>query len=1537
MSLNDKGGTEELRRGRARNMRKRRRIQTPSPSRTSGQRPRRRVTTTPWTVEDVQQPVEPVALLPPTASQQNTQAELPASTSVTGLTVDQVLQLVNVLQRDNKDKSSFNNNHLNNVIPEFDPSSKTQSIESWVRKVNECACIYDWNEKQTIHFALQKLVGLAKKWFEALPSVVHSWNSWQEKLIKAFPNEQNYGQLLEEMLSRTTRSGESYREYFYDKLTLLNRCEIQKKKAVQCITHGILDKSVRNSAQALNCEEPEDLLDFLNSQRPPDTTFVKKRSDGLNRVSSNSPAVSSERSIVCFNCRAKGHSFTKCPKPLTKCQKCHRVGHDTSDCKLSPLTSRGEVQPANNVERKTLRISSANNTNDKFFRKASLNGSEYVAYVDFGSECSLMRQTEAQRLKLTKCFDVLPVIKGFGNSSVVPLYKAFASVKLDEVEARIEVLVVNDEFLETPLLIGQDFTELPFVTVLKDNNSLCFYRSPVTESNDRESSLKLMVHFPTTVVRVGLVGVCAENSSFSGSVYVEGCCCSEPGREYRLHQGAYSLIDGKGHLVLTNLTDEALRLESGLLLARAVPVVEGEVCHVRRIARDLSPLPPIDRSDIIVDKDTSDEVVDKLHSLLQSYRDCFAFDLSEIGCAKDVEMTVELSDDRPVVYRPYRLSHSEREQLRAIIDDLINNDIIQESNSDYASPVLMVRKKSGEHRLCVDYRALNNKTRKDCFPIPLIEDQLSNLSGNRFFTTLDLASGYYQVPMAKESRRLTGFVTPDGHYEFKRMPFGLANAPGVFQRLINRMLGSKRFESALAYLDDILVPSVDLEQGIQRLEEVLKLIREFGLTLKLSKCRFFNTSIDYLGYEISVDGVRPNESKILAVRDFPTPKSVHEVRQFLGLAGYFRKFVRGFGEVARPLTNLLKKNVPFKWTEPELQAFASLKKKLVERPILSLYDPKLDTELHTDASALGVGGILLQWQQSPRVLKPVAYFSRQTAPEERHLHSYELETLAIVCSLKKFRVYLLGVKFKVVTDCHAIRTTLTKRDLVPRIARWWLQISEFTFDIEYRPGAQMAHVDALSRNTSLQGSTNDDSPTYTVYNISKDQWLLTLQISDPDIARIVKVLKPENDEDSKDIKRNFVIKDHKVYRKVDDQLRLVVPRNARFQICQSCHDDMGHLGIAKTIEKVSSLYWFPKLRSFIKKYIQSCIHCAFNKDSSTKQKKGHLHPIQKVEVPFHTIHIDHLGPFVKSASGNNYILTVVDGFTKYVFVKPVKNTKTKTTVRILESIFYDFGLPSRIVSDRGTSFTSASFKKFCDIYGIKHVLNAVACPRANGQAERFNQTILNSLSKHNAGKDERSWDTCLGKIQWGINNTINSSTQKTASEALFGIRFRDTLANKLNVGTDARSDQWSKVRADVSANIKASQEKQKRRYDAGRTPAVVYKEGDLVKITRTNFYNKGSSTKLLSKFIGPYKIAKVLGNDRYKLIDIPGFNHKKRFFETVVAADRIRPWINIKALSSDYDNNSTCSSESSGSDSDDDVPLSELRHNKTSNKLHNND
>ncbi|CAK1604134.1 unnamed protein product [Parnassius mnemosyne] len=394
------------------------------------------------------------------------------------------------------------------------------------------------------------------------------------------------------------------------------------------------------------------------------------------------------------------------------------------------------------------------------------------------------------------------------------------------------------------------------------------------------------------------------------------------------------------------------------------------------------------------------------------------------------------------------------------INELLEAGIIRKSTSEYASPVVLVKKKGGDYRLCVDYRALNANTIKDRYPLPHIEDQVTRLSGKSYFTTLDLAQGYYQVPIDDESIRKTAFITQSGLYEFLKMPFGLSNAPAVFARLIQVTLGEVSHEIAL-YLDDVMIPTISVKRGLELLEQVLGLLEKANLKLNLKKCSFLKNTTNYLGHEISAGTIQPGRAKINCVAEYRRPRNVHEVRQFIGLTSYFRKFIRNFAQIAQPLTELTKKDIEWHWDSQQEQAFRTLKQRLIERPVLGIYDKDAKTELHTDASKLGLGGVLIQHQRDGN-LKPIAFFSRVTTNEERCYHSYELETLAVVESLKRFRIYLTGIPVKIVTDCAALRTTLVKKDLIPRIARWWLTIQDFDLEIEYRPGERMKHVDALS-------------------------------------------------------------------------------------------------------------------------------------------------------------------------------------------------------------------------------------------------------------------------------------------------------------------------------------------------------------------------------------------------------------------------------------------------------------------------------------------
>lgn len=1436
--------------------------------------------------------------------------------------LNKVLTIIKDVRSSDKSKMTYNN-----VIPDFDPMKKEQTILTWLTKVEECAEIYGWDEKETIHYSLPKLCGVAKSWYQGLPTLLHTWSEWKKKLIESFPCREDYAELLTEMLGKRVKYGESLEEYFYAKVNLLNRCKIKGRQAVDCLLHGVDDRAVRVGAQAAQFPEPEQVLKYFRSVKvgnSRENDYLRRNSNRFDRnatTSTNKPnypkAGPSSSNIRCYNCNQVGHPSFKCDKPAVKCTSCDRLGHQSTHCfknrQNNNLTSHNDktekqVSELSVMDRAQVsELSVMNNANDKYIINIRVNGIPFDCHLDLGSQCTLIRESDSKLLNMTMVTDVeLPMLRGIGANLVRPLGMLVVTVEVQNIKEFIDIYVVEDYVLQYPVLLGHSFTEKPHLIITKTPDKIIFQK---VSHNDKVHLISRdQVTVPVNTLRAVPVQ-CA--SLEKGIVFVDGSIRGQEGQQYYLLPGEYGITNNGCALLIQNVSDSDITIKKDVLMTRATQIYM--MSNVSEVT--VSVIEPCDT--INCNPNLSEEHRAALKDVLTEYRDCFSSSLKDLGYTNATKMTIDLEDSQPVVYRPYRMSHSERSLVRDMVDDMLSSGIVRESSSPYASPIVLVKKKTGEKRLCVDYRALNRKTKKDHYPLPRIEDQLDLLAGNKLFTSLDLASGYYQIPIDEDSRLKTAFVTPDGQYEYNRMPFGLVNAPSVFQRTINKILAEAKIKYALVYMDDILIPSKDIDEGLLRLKEVLDLLRKGGLTLKMSKCNFFYENIDFLGFEVSASGIRPGSKKSEAVSKFPSPRNQHELRQFLGLSGFFRRFIKDYALIAAPLSELLKKDREWIWRDVEEKSFSRIKNLLVERPVLSLYNPSAETHLHTDASKKGLAGILLQRNHNGD-LQPVSYFSRKTTSEEQKYHSFELETLAIIASLNRFRVYLIGIPFTIQTDCNAIRTTLTKRDLVPRIARWWIQLQEYDCTIEYRSGARMSHVDALSRNPVNEYS--EESHVLDILVVESDQdWITTVQSTDDDIIRIKNILSDPNTEHVTDVYKNYKLKNGRVYRIVGEEIKWVVPKGVRWQILKRNHDDVGHFGYEKTLERIKKHYWFGRMRRFVKKYVSACLECAHHKAPGGR-REGELHPIEKISVPFHTIHADHLGPFVRSKVGNCYLLVIIDSFTKFINITPVKNTKSVTSIKVLKDHISFFGVPTRLITDRGSSFTSKTFKEFTSDFGIKHILNAVATPRANGQVERFNRTILEALATSNHGRDEKQWDEHIRDIQMGINTAVHKTTQKSPSELLFGFnithRAQGILSTVIHDTINVLSpDELDTVREEANKRVEIQQQKDVERFNRNRKQGRSYKVGDLVRIER-QVPHDGQSQKLVVKYQGPYRILKLLPNDRFIVEDTPLTRKNSRRYEGTVALDKIQPWMNFDRNFND--------SEDSCDDKDNDADDNEI-------------
>lgn len=458
---------------------------------------------------------------------------------------------------------------------------------------------------------------------------------------------------------------------------------------------------------------------------------------------------------------------------------------------------------------------------------------------------------------------------------------------------------------------------------------------------------------------------------------------------------------------------------------------------------------------------------DEVLQLIKNSPDCFHLPDDTLTFTTAITHKINTTDDQPIHVRQYRFPPILKDEITKQVDKLLKDGIIKHSHSPYNTPTWCVPKKSGpsgekKWRMVLDFRKLNEKTIGDSYPLPNIVDIFDQLGQAKYFSTFDLASGFHQILLDKQDTHKTAFSTPHGHYEFVRMPFGLCNAPATFQRLMDTVLTGLQGVELFVYLDDIVIYAKDLQEHREKYNKLIHRLREANLKLQPEKCTFLSREVAYLGHILNEEGIKPDEKKLVAVKAFPTPKDQKNIRQFLGLAGYYRRFIPNFSAIAQPLTHLLKKDKEFLWQEGQQAAFELLKQKLCEQPVLRFPDFTQPFVLTTDASGYAIGGILSQGEVGKD--QPISYVSKILSSTEQKYSTYEKEAFAIVYCIHYFRPYLYGHKFTIVCDHKPLVWMKTARDPTSRLARWRLKIEEYDYDIVYREGRSNTAADALSRN-----------------------------------------------------------------------------------------------------------------------------------------------------------------------------------------------------------------------------------------------------------------------------------------------------------------------------------------------------------------------------------------------------------------------------------------------------------------------------------------
>lgn len=873
------------------------------------------------------------------------------------------------------------------------------------------------------------------------------------------------------------------------------------------------------------------------------------------------------------------------------------------------------------------------------------------------------------------------------------------------------------------------------------------------------------------------------------------------------------------------------------------------------------------------------ETVEKL---VKHYSNVFT---TKIGKALDFEYDIQLKDNEIVNQKPYPVHPTKMKEMKSILDDLLSQGIIRSSISSYSSPSFLVSKGDQSHRLVINYAKLNEKIVRVNHPLGNMEEYYQYLQNAEYFSVIDLSNSFLQIPLTERSKHLTAFSNGVSLFEFNRLPYGMHCGSGLLSAYLDKIFRDIKFEYVLNFVDDLLIFSKTKEEHIQHLTEVVDRLSKHNLTVNPKKVKLFHTEVSYLGNIISKNQIRIDPSRTDSIRNFSTPKNGKQVGTFIGMVNYFSKYIKDYAKLAAPLNELRRKRSKFEWTPECEKNFCKLKEAIINPPVLTIPNFQRPFYLYTDASLYGAGSTLLQCNDVGDKL-PVAFYSKKFTEAERNMSIYEKEALSVVLSIKKFYMFLELQPFYLITDNHALSWVLGHFKKLGKISRWTEQILALPFKVLHVKSKENPVADALSRmhidNEKIEVIEVDSDPRImsviknknskkfscvskkhvkTSINVITDVPLAFVQISDhqksdPECAEIIQSIK------NKTNKENFYIKNNVLmYRKSAQSKGKIYVPNSLIDLIFTyyhCTSFGGHPGQNRTVSRVIEYFIRPNLIQEIRNRVKKCQVCLKSKPPQ-RRYQGQLISSHATE-PLDTLYVDTAGPLVRSKQGNKHILIAVDSFTKFVWLMPIRDTKSKTVIDKIENvIFNNFSSCRRLVSDNGPAFKSVEFKKFMFKYSIEHHKLVPYRPNPN-ISERFLRTVKQQIrALHH--DSQPLWDVDLKYCQLSLNTVVCESTNFTAFELMFNHKPNHCLSNLWRM-SDLLDSKLSpeEVKTNFGKAIKnlkksVSRNKNRLRYEQNRTkhPFVI---GSHVYLESQTLSKKVDSyqSKMDYKYTGPYRI-----------------------------------------------------------------------------------
>lgn len=820
-------------------------------------------------------------------------------------------------------------------------------------------------------------------------------------------------------------------------------------------------------------------------------------------------------------------------------------------------------------------------------------------------------------------------------------------------------------------------------------------------------------------------------------------------------------------------------------------------------------------------------------ALIDKYSQVFARDQYDVGTVSEHEAHIKLLDNRYVAQKPYRCSFTDQAEIERQVADLLRHSMIEESTSPFASPITMAYKRVGDSgkkekvRMCIDFRDLNRLIVPETHPFPLIDDMVVRTRDCAFFTALDINSAFWSIPVRVKDRYKTAFITGQGHYQWKILPFRLKTSSAIFQRIFSGIVRRRNLSSFCCnYIDDILIFSKSFSEHLNHIEQVLQAIIAEGFKLKFVKCNFATPSVKYLGHILSKNAIRPLSDNLIAIKNFPIPTTRKHIRQFLGKINFYHKFIPNAAKLLNVFHNLLRKDVPFIWSTECQCVFKRLKEYLMSSPIVAIFDPNLPIVIYTDASGEGIRAILKQPQEDG-IERPVAYFSKKLNDAQKRKKAIYIESYAIHEAVKYWRYWLLGRRFLVVTD-HKPLANLNLRsrpdEELGDIANFLLQ---YDFDVVYRPGSANSEADCRSRNPVL---APDNSPEIHINFLSSSE----IQISQ---SRLTPRLTDS-------MTNGFLT------RKIKSRVKILLDLTTGLQLVECVHLHYGHIGSHTIYNTIKKMYHFRDMYRHICEFTASCKVCLCNKSHRRNNfgLLGHLGPASR---PFEIMSLDTVGGFGGRRSTKRYLHILVDHFTRYAFVLPSANQNSTEFIRLLRTALRVHSIET-LLTDQYGGLVSKEFDKFMKDENIQHLFTAVDHPQSNGLNERLNQNLVNRIRcRINESNKSIAWSSLAHRCTKEYNSTVHSSTGFSPTYLLTG--QRDIISPLDNTTPDTYINDLKLAHR----NSLLSHERNKTRLDRNRV-CKTFSIGDTVYIANGNKLNRD---KLDPVRLGPFVIHRKISKD----------------------------------------------------------------------------